>query len=234
MKAQTVDRQCFENQQVQKGKRQTRAQSRSIKLPKQKYISYLYFSRLQSSFAFVVGLRQTGGEHVMEKKLSLAKDIACLKKQEEELRFKSFDEKDAWKLGGILRDMALVNSLPMVIDICIGTKPLFYVAMPGTTPENPDWVRRKVNTVYRFEKSSYRVGREYADRGAKFDQSRGIDVMNHADAGGSFPIHIIGTGVVGAVTVSGVPQREDHNFVTEGIAKFLNVDFAKIKLGPEK
>jgi uncharacterized protein (UPF0303 family) len=121
----------------------------------------------------------------------------------------------------------------MVIDIRIGNRPLFYMAMPGTTPENPDWVRRKVNTVYRFHKSSYRVGLEYEHKGQKFDMSRGLDPMEYANAGGSFPIHIIGTGVVGAISVSGIPQREDHNFVTEGIAQFLKVDFAKISLGPQ-
>ena len=165
--------------------------------------------------------------------MSLVDDIACLKKQEEVLRFSKFDEADAWALGQILRAQAEARNLPMVMDIRIGTRPLFYVAMPGTTPENPDWVRRKVNTVIRFQKSSYRVGREYEEKGAGFDASRGIDVMDYANAGGGFPIHIIGTGVVGAITVSGIPQRDDHNFVTEAIAIFLKVDFAKIALAPE-
>ena len=165
--------------------------------------------------------------------MSLVDDIACMKQQEEVLRFAKFDEADAWALGQILRNMADAKHLPMVMDIRIGARPLFYFAMPGTTPENPDWVRRKVNTVMRFHKSSYRVGREYEERGVGFDANRGLDVMDYANAGGGFPIHIIGTGVVGAVTVSGIPQRDDHNFVTEAIATFLKIDFAKIKLGPE-
>ncbi len=165
--------------------------------------------------------------------MSLVDDIACMKQQEEVLRFAKFDEADAWALGQILRNMADAKNLPMVMDIRIGARPLFYFAMPGTTPENPDWVRRKVNTVMRFHKSSYRVGREYEERGVGFDANRGLDVMDYANAGGGFPIHIIGTGVVGAVTVSGIPQRDDHNFVTEAIATFLKIDFAKIKLGPE-
>lgn len=165
--------------------------------------------------------------------MSLVEDVACLKHQEEILRFKKFDEADSWNLGEILRNIAVVQSLPMVIDIRIGNRPLFYSALPGTTPENPDWVRRKVNTVMRFHKSSYRVGREYALKGNKFDESRGITPIDHADAGGSFPIHLIGTGVVGAITVSGIPQRDDHNFVTQGIAQFLDIEFASIVLGAE-
>lgn len=165
--------------------------------------------------------------------MSLADDIACLKRQEERLHFKAFDEAAAWKLGSQMREHALAKKLPFVIDIRIGIRPLFYVAMPGTTPENPDWVRRKVNTVYRFEASSYRTVLEYKQKGNPFDVARGLDLLQYAPAGGGFPIRMIGTGVVGVVTVSGVPQRDDHNFVTENIAKYLDVPYAEIALGPE-
>jgi uncharacterized protein (UPF0303 family) len=177
--------------------------------------------------------RQTQTNMTLENKLDLANDIILLTHQEDVLRFKKFDERDAWALGTILKNAAEQNQLPVVIDIRIGNRPLFYVAMPATTPENPDWVRRKVNTVYRFHKSSYRVGREYDHKGAAFDESRGLAALEFANAGGGFPIHIIGTGVVGAITVSGIPQRDDHNFVTEGIAQYLNIDFAPLKLPAE-
>jgi uncharacterized protein (UPF0303 family) len=87
--------------------------------------------------------------------------------------------------------------------------------------------------VYRFHKSSYRVGREYQLSGKSFDASRGLDPMDYASAGGGFPINLKGTGVVGVVTVSGVPQREDHGFVVEMLCRFLGVDHAMLELGPE-
>ena len=165
--------------------------------------------------------------------MGLESDIAQIAKQELELRFTSFSEQDAWALGSLMRQTAVDRALPFVIDIRIGNRPLFYAALPGTTPENPDWVRRKVNTVYRFHKSSYRVGREYQLQGKPFDSSRGIDPMDLAPAGGGFPIHLTGTGIVGAVTVSGVPQREDHGFVVEMLCRFLGKDHAALALGPE-
>ncbi len=165
--------------------------------------------------------------------MSLESDIAQIAKQEEALRFAAFGEADAWALGSLMRKVAVERSLPFVIDIRIGNRPLFYTALPGSTPENPDWVRRKVNTVYRFHKSSYRVGREYQLQGKAFDASRGIDPMDFAPAGGGFPIHLAGSGVVGAVTVSGVPQREDHGFVVEMLCQFLGKDHAVLELGPE-
>jgi uncharacterized protein (UPF0303 family) len=164
--------------------------------------------------------------------MSIADDVGALKRQEEILQFKRFNEDDAWALGGLMRALAAERKLPLVMDVRIGIRPLFYVAMPGTTPENPDWVRRKVNTVYRFEACSYRIGLEYKAKGNPFDQSRGIDPMQYAPAGGGFPIRLGGT-LVGAVTVSGIPQREDHNFVAESLATFLGVAYKDVALPPE-
>jgi len=165
--------------------------------------------------------------------MGLEQDIAQLIRQEDRLRFPKFDEADAWALGSQMRAAALDRKLPFVIDIRIGNRPLFYTALPGSTPENPDWVRRKVNTVLRFHRSSYRLGREYELKGHKLDRSRGVDPLDYAPAGGGFPIHVIGTGVIGAVTVSGVPQRDDHNFVAEMLSLFLKVPYAEIALAPE-
>jgi uncharacterized protein (UPF0303 family) len=165
--------------------------------------------------------------------VSLTRDIEGLRIQEERLRFTQFSEEDAWILGAQMRQAAAQRKLPLVIDIRIGNRPLFYAALPGTSPENPDWVRRKVNTVMRFHKSSYRVGREFELKGQVFDAARGIDPMDFAPAGGGFPIHIAGTGVVGAVTVSGIPQRDDHAFVAEMLCAYLKVAYGELDLGPE-
>ena len=70
--------------------------------------------------------------------------------------------------------------------------------------------------------------------GLKLDQGRGTDPLDFAPAGGGFPIHLIGTGVVGVVTVSGVPQRDDHNFVAEMLCLHLGVPYAEVALDDEK
>ena len=161
--------------------------------------------------------------------MSFEGDIAQIARQEEQLRLQQFNETDAWALGSRMRAAAMERKLPFVIDIRIGNRPLFFTALAGSTPENPDWVRRKVNTVYRFEACSYRIGLEYKAKGSPFDQSRGIDPLQYAPAGGGFPIRL-GGAVVGAVTVSGIPQRDDHNFVAENIANFLGIAYKDIQL----
>ena len=48
--------------------------------------------------------------------------------------------------------------------------------------------------------------------------------------GGGFPITLAGTGCIGAVTVSGLPQREDHSLVVEALAHVLGVGLEGLAL----
>ena len=43
----------------------------------------------------------------------------------------------------------------------------------------------------------------------------GLDPRLYVAAGGSFPIHVDGAGIIGTMTVSGLPQVEDHKLVVE-------------------
>ena len=165
--------------------------------------------------------------------MSLEGDIERLKLQEQKLRFSKLDEADAWALGSLMREKALAKKLPLVIDIQVAGRPLFYTALHGTTPDNANWVRRKINVVMRYHKCSYLAGRELVLNRQALDETRGVLPIDHAAHGGCFPIHIIDTGIVGTVTVSGIPQREDHNFVAECLSEYLGVDYTQIALQPE-
>lgn len=58
----------------------------------------------------------------------------------------------------------------------------------------------------------------------------GLADADYAAHGGSFPIVVKGTGCIGAVTVSGLPQREDHNMVVEALSALLGKDHGALKL----
>lgn len=162
--------------------------------------------------------------------MTLENDIAQLKEQEQRLQFERFDETDAWRLGEAMRALAEERKLPLVIDIRIAGRQLFYTALAVSTPDNAEWVRRKINVVMRYHKSSYLVGREIALKGEPLNEARGILPIDHAPHGGCFPIRIRNVGVVGTVTVSGIPQRQDHGFVTECISRHLGVPYRDIAL----
>jgi uncharacterized protein (UPF0303 family) len=149
--------------------------------------------------------------------------IASLEEQQKRLEFTRFDNADAWQLGSAMVTAAMERTLPITIDIRRNGQQLFHVALPGTTAENDSWIERKVNVVNRFAEASYLVGRRLAARGTALDEALGVEPRLFAAHGGAFPVRIKDVGVVGSVTVSGLPQADDHAFVTEMISAFLGV-----------
>jgi uncharacterized protein (UPF0303 family) len=162
--------------------------------------------------------------------VGISEDLAAIATQERELQFTKFDEDIAWKLGSRIRELALAKKFGVVIDVRRFTQPLFYCALAGTTPDNPDWVRRKSNVVARFHRSSYAIGLELQQSGGTLAEKQGLPVSDYAVHGGSFPIRVVSAGVIGSVTVSGVPQRSDHELVIEALCVELGRDYAKLKL----
>lgn len=148
-------------------------------------------------------------------------DLATLLDQEERLQFQTFDNDDAWRVGCRLVELARERGLPVTIDITRGTHQLFHAALPGTSADNDDWIRRKCRLVYRFGHSSYYTGRSYTDVGERFEDQPHWDQLQHAAHGGCFPVIIRGVGVVGTITVSGLPQWEDHELVITVLEEIL-------------
>jgi uncharacterized protein (UPF0303 family) len=84
----------------------------------------------------------------------LDRDLERIALQERRLRFERFDAGTAWELGSLLRAAGEARGASLVIDVSLYGQQLFHCALPGATPDNADWVRRKRNTVLRFHRSS--------------------------------------------------------------------------------
>lgn len=147
--------------------------------------------------------------------------LRTLLQAEQELQFTRFNESTAWQLGTQMVERAMHESLPVTIDITRGEQQLFHYSMPDTSADNDEWVKRKVRLVKRFGHSSFYMGQLLKHKGKTIEQSYLISESEFAAHGGCFPIIVKGTGMVGTITVSGLPQEEDHKFVVESIRAFL-------------
>ena len=147
--------------------------------------------------------------------------LNTLLQQEQELQFTKFNEVTAWQLGSQMVERAMRDNLPITIDITRGQQQLFHYSMPGTAADNDEWVKRKVRLVNRFGHSSFYMGQSLKHKGKTIEQSYLISESEFAAHGGCFPILIKGTGMVGTITVSGLPQEEDHKLVVESIREFI-------------
>jgi uncharacterized protein (UPF0303 family) len=162
--------------------------------------------------------------------MPISEDLERIALQENVLQYATFDEAAAWSLGSRLYAMAIERRLGVVIDIRRAGQPLFYAALPGTSPDNAEWVRRKSNVTMRLHRSSYAVGLETEAKQSTLLDRYAMPVSDYAGHGGCFPIRVAGSGVVAAVTVSGLPQRADHELVIEAICAELGQDYSDLRL----
>jgi uncharacterized protein (UPF0303 family) len=165
--------------------------------------------------------------------MGLSEDLERVALQERELVLPRLDAQVAWELGLRLRTMAVDRDLSLVIDVRRFGQPLFYAALEGSTPDNVEWVRRKSNVVARFHRSSYAVGLGLKLKNTTLLERQGLPVADYATDGGSFPLIVAGAGIVGSVTVSGLPQRDDHELVVEALCALLGRDYESLKLASE-
>ena len=104
----------------------------------------------------------------------------------------------------------------MVINIRTADRVLFHAALPGSTPLNDLWARRKSNTALMFQLPSLLVAARNKARDEPLER-HGLSSADYADSGGAVPIRVRGAGMVAVATVSGLPQVEDHKLVVRGI-----------------
>ena len=162
--------------------------------------------------------------------MTVTKDLARIRLQEDRLRFPSFTPDTAWELGTRMRQLAIKLQAPMALEIQLGDHLLFYCALPGTTPGNADWIRRKRNTVLRYHRSSYAIGLGLEAKNSSLPQELGLPLRDYSTHGGSFPLLLQTTGCVGTITASGLPQRQDHALVVEAIAAQLGIPLEEVAL----
>jgi uncharacterized protein (UPF0303 family) len=144
-----------------------------------------------------------------------------------------FDFELAWQIGARLRELGIARRCPIVVDVRYFGQPLFYSALPGSVPDNADWIRRKSNTVARFHRSSYRVGLTLKQAETTLLDRYALASADFSSHGGAFPVNVKDIGVIGSVAVSGLPQRDDHELVVEAICLALNRDYASLALAKE-
>jgi uncharacterized protein (UPF0303 family) len=156
--------------------------------------------------------------------MDIESDLQRIAFQEQTLRFERFDKATAWDLGTRLKTACEEQGVSATIEVRLARETVFFYSMPGTAASNTDWARRKRNVVELMELSSYRVGRSFELQGNSLERLMGLPVRDYADHGGSFPIQVKSVGCIGAVTVSGLPQREDHALVVQVLAQMCGAD----------
>lgn len=163
--------------------------------------------------------------------MDIERELQRVALQEERLRFERFDAEIAWELGRELKAAGETRGSCLALDIATPSVSLFSHLMEEAAPDNVEWVRRKRNLTLRFFRSSYAIGLQLRRDGRTLREAQGLSDQDYMAHGGCFPVRLAGSSlVIGAVTVSGLPQRDDHDLVTRTLAVFLGVPVAEVAL----
>ena len=139
-----------------------------------------------------------------------------------DIDFKRFTAAEAFELGSRMYADAMAQALPIVIDIRSGDAPLYSVMLPGASALNFDWARRKRNLTLLTQKSSWHHSQNLA-KGEDVIASMALDPRDYTAHGGCIPIFVEGAGLVATVTISGLPQKEDHEFALKHLTDLMAV-----------
>ncbi|AOZ94466.1 heme-degrading domain-containing protein [Paenibacillus crassostreae] len=154
--------------------------------------------------------------------LTIRQRIEQMEKEELELQFNSFTNDTALQLGLAIVEEARLTGKRITVDITVSGQRLFLHAMEGTVAENEDWIRRKNNVVNHFGWSSWHKALEMQNEGTTLEERYGLPFIDYVGAGGGFPLVQKDKGRIGTVTVSGLPDQEDHDLLISALRRFLS------------
>jgi len=148
-------------------------------------------------------------------------DPAAHAATEEVLLLPSLSLADAVELGLLALSLARAAQLPVLVEVTRAGGVAFRAALPGTSPDNDAWAAAKTRAVLRYGHSTAWLRAHHRARGTTFEAATGFGVGEYAAHGGGFPLAVAGTGVVGVLVVSGLPQADDHAFVVDVLRRYL-------------
>jgi uncharacterized protein (UPF0303 family) len=150
--------------------------------------------------------------------------IEIVEAQEAQLQFSRFSRRDAWELGNIFVSEIFAHNYPVTVSLRLASGfVMFQYGAEGATVNNEVWSTRKFNTLWRTESSGLLTLLRSRETGFTIDKD-GMDRRDHTDIGGSFPIRLTGTGIIGAALVSGLFPFFDHDLIVECMGRFLKLD----------
>jgi uncharacterized protein (UPF0303 family) len=117
----------------------------------------------------------------------------------------------------------------VAIEVRSNGVPVFTSALDGTSPNSIKWLTRKGNTVALFDRSSYGLSLQLAEKNQTLAR-HALPEAEYAADGGSFPLRVLNAGLVGTLTVSGLDQRSDHELAVEAICLHLKLRYATFAL----
>ena len=137
------------------------------------------------------------------------------------LQLSSLTQAEALEIGAIAQAIGLERKLPIAVEVRMKDWIVFHASLPGSSPENDWWIRRKARVVNLTGRSTMHERVIAEELGIDWHAEKGLEDELYAIHGGGLALNVVGLGLTGILIISGLPQVEDHLLGVEVITKYL-------------
>jgi uncharacterized protein (UPF0303 family) len=137
------------------------------------------------------------------------------------LTLASLTQAQALEIGAIAQEIGLDRKLPIAVEVRMKDWIVFHASLPGSTPDNDSWIRRKANVVNAMGRSTLHERVLAEEQGIDWHATTGLSEELHAIFGGGLALNVVGLGLTGILLVSGLEQVEDHLLGVEILTEYL-------------
>ncbi len=146
---------------------------------------------------------------------------ADLEREAKALELSSLTQAQAIEIGSIAQAIGLERKLPIAVEVRMKDWIVFHASLPGSTPDNDSWIRRKANVVNATGHSSMYEKVLAEEQGIDWFQLTGLLEADHAIHGGGLALNVVGLGLTGILLISGLPEVDDHLLGVEVLTEYL-------------
>ncbi|WP_025822215.1 heme-binding protein [Shewanella marina] len=144
---------------------------------------------------------------------------------EKQLVVDSFSNKLAMDIGLKIIQLAKARNLCISVAINRINHIVFLYLDDGLPADKHCWLNRKANLAMHFEESSLAVKQDLINGAMTLAGTFALDETQFVARGGAIPIMVRGSGLIGAVTVTGLQDTDDHQLIVDALAadvEFIN------------
>ncbi len=143
-----------------------------------------------------------------------------IERLESQYVFDKFDRVTAYDIGTRIANKAIAQQLPITIEIYLNDMTVYRYSHTGSNPINMNWSIRKRNSVLMFGHSTMWLNEKLKGEYPLLEARYGLSSEDYTLLEGSFPI-LTHSGVIGAISVSGLKPQEDHQIIIDTLTEYL-------------
>lgn len=133
------------------------------------------------------------------------------------IELKKFSNRMALEMGLAIIELAKKRQQIIGVEIARLNQPVFLYIDDSLPVDKHHWIKRKANTAKHFEESSLSVRLELEKKNRTLEQFFGLSEKEYVAKGGAIPLFVDGAGLIGIITVTGLPDTDDHQLIIDAL-----------------